>query len=178
MKQYTFFRFIGVLSLFIPVVACSSEPPVALKAPLVEPVVVVPDVQNNEKALIPELLAQDAGLHFSYNAVGSRDPFRSIIERSVNRPKALGSLPPLQRNEISDLRLRGIIWGAYGPRAIINTPNGNGYTVRIGTQVGYNHGVVKRITQKKIIIEETLLNIFGEPKKRKIVMELHPQKEG
>ncbi|MFQ5587869.1 MAG: pilus assembly protein PilP [Nitrospiria bacterium] len=159
------------------VVACSDAPSVESERPASVPVSVPPPIQN--EVAVPELLQSEVEPPVvSYNGVGRRDPFRSIVALSENRPKSLGALPPLQRNEISDLRLQGIILGSLGPRAIVNTPDGKGYTVRIGTQIGFNHGVITRITQNKVVIEETLLNIFGEPKKRTVVMELHPQEEG
>lgn len=168
---------IWMISLCSFIVACNDAPSVESERPASVPVAVFPSVENEEE--VSELLQNEVEIPVvSYNAVGRRDPFRSIVALSENRPKSLGSLPPLQRNEISDLRLQGIILGDFGPRAIINTPDGKGYTVRVGTQVGFNHGVITRITKNQVVIEETLLNVFGEPKKRTVVMELHSQKEG
>ena len=50
------------------------------------------------------------------------------------------TLPPLQRVSLTDMNLIAIIWGAYGYTAMVQTPDGNGYTVRKGTRVGPNAG--------------------------------------
>ncbi len=176
MRRYCLIKMI-FLCFFIA--ACSDEPVIQAERPApvaVSPVSAGPAIESDEA--VSSFLEVKKQPVVSYNGVGRRDPFRSIVALSEGRPKSVKTLPPLQRNEVSDLRLQGIIWGEYGPRAIVNTPDGKGYTVRVGTPVGFNRGVIKRITQNQVIIEETLLNIFGEPKKRSIVMELHPEKEG
>jgi len=76
------------------------------------------------------------------------------------------------------MKLVGIITGANGPKAMVKTPDGKGYTVRKGTRVGLSLGVVKKITSKAIMVEEVQMDAFGESKKRVVVVELHPQKEG
>ncbi len=179
MSRYVLFKFVCLTSLFLLMVACGEDAPLEFESPTPVPVVALPEpesriVENLVLAVTPEAVLPRP----SYLGVGRRDPFRSIIAASSKRPVGVDELPPLQRNRISDLRLQGIVWGSYGPKAIVNTPDGKGYTVGIGTKMGFNHGVISEITQKKVVVEETVLNIFGEPKKRRTEMELHPQKEG
>jgi type IV pilus assembly protein PilP len=114
---------------------------------------------------------------YQYETRGRRDPFRSVLETGKNK-KSLADLPPLQRLELSDMQLSGIVWGAMGYTALITTPDGKGYSVRTGTILGPRGGVVKKITQRAIIIQETIKDIFGTKKTRQIVKELHPQEEG
>ena len=115
---------------------------------------------------------------FSYTSSLRRDPFRSVIASTERRTRPKGSLPPLQRVAISDMKLVGIITGSNGPKAMIKTPDGKGYTVRVGTRLGLGQGVIRKITSRDITIEETQMNVFGEPMKRVFVVKLHPQKEG
>lgn len=172
------FRFsLYLLFLCLVVVACSDGATVNSNVSDSKPVSAVPIVGNSE-TLVSAPLEKNEPILFSYNAVGRRDPFRSLVAETVGSQKSVGSLPPLQRNSVTDLRLQGIIWGSYGPRAVVNTPDGKGYTVHIGTKIGPNGGFIISITQKKVVVEETLKNIFGESTKREIFMELHPQEEG
>lgn len=113
---------------------------------------------------------------FQYSPDGRRDPFRSII--TSTKRMVSETLPPLQRKELAELKLIGIVWGGLGYGAIIQTDDGKGYTVRTGTRIGINNGVVRRISTSEVVVEENYLDIFGEPKVREVVMELHPQKEG
>ncbi len=163
------------LCLFL--LSCGDDAPIETERVAPVPVSVGPATETEEELLgfLEDNMETPA---VRYNGVGRRDPFRSFVALSQKRTQSTKMLPPLQRNEVSDLRLQGIIWGDVGPRAIVNTPDGKGYTVRIGTKVGFNRGVITRISENQVVIEETLLNIFGEAKKRKIVMELHPQEEG
>lgn len=120
---------------------------------------------------------EDPAALFQYNPEGRRDPFKSIIIATGKR-NAIENLPPLQRKELSEMKLIGIVWGGFGHGAIIQTPDGKGYPVRKGTRIGLNNGVVSQITNKEVVVEEKYLDIFGETKVRNVVMELHPQKEG
>ncbi len=126
-----------------------------------------------------EVLEKKEVVRSYYNARGRRDPFQSVVNSQSlgKQARIFGSLPPLQRKDISDLKLIGIVWGSFGPRAIITTSSGKGYTVRIGTRIGLNRGVIKEITQNEVLIEETILNVFGEPRKSEVVMVLHSEKE-
>jgi type IV pilus assembly protein PilP len=114
---------------------------------------------------------------YVYNAEGRRDPFQSILV-TAESGRNLQSLPPLLRTEIGELRLIGIVWGGFGYSAMVQTPDGKGYTIRVGTPVGPNNGAVRKITERYLTIEEKYTDIFGEKKVREVKLDLHPQKEG
>ena len=111
---------------------------------------------------------------YVYDPTGKRDPFRSAILGESLRGKE--TLPPLQRREISELKLIGIVWDKGGYNAMLETPDGKGYTIKVGTLVGPKKGVVKKITKRTVVIEEKYMDIIGEMKTREVVMEL-PSKE-
>lgn len=113
---------------------------------------------------------------FQYNPEGRRDPFQSVI--AATSKKKLGeTIPPLQRLELAELRLTGIVWGGFGYNALLRTPDGKGYSVRVGSRVGSNQGVVREISKSALIVEERFTDIFGEKKVREVTMDLHPRKE-
>ncbi|MBI3596132.1 MAG: pilus assembly protein PilP [Nitrospirae bacterium] len=114
---------------------------------------------------------------YVYKAEGRRDPFQSILV-TAESGKNLQSLPPLLRTEIGELRLIGIVWGGFGYSAMVQTPDGKGYTIHVGTPVGPNNGAVRKITERYLSIEEKYTDIFGEKKVREVRLDLHPQKEG
>ncbi|MBN4054816.1 pilus assembly protein PilP, partial [Nitrospira defluvii] len=161
--------------------ACSTpKTPSESQTPLVVPVTAPSENNEQTEENSPQPPEEAEVVLVSYNPKGRRDPFRSIVSSrsGSRRPTVVGSLPPLQRRDISNLKLIGIIWGDFAPNAIITAPGGKGYTVRVGTRIGLNNGVIKRITQNEVVVEETLVNIFGEAEKSDVTMELHPQKEG
>jgi type IV pilus assembly protein PilP len=111
-----------------------------------------------------------------YDPAGRRDPFSPVLSQ-LAPGQADPTLPPLQRIGLTDLNLIAIIWGAYGYTAMVQTPDGNGYTVRKGTRVGPNSGVVSAVTEKGIIVQERFTDVYGRKQEREYVKLLHP-KEG
>ncbi|HET9865909.1 MAG TPA: pilus assembly protein PilP [Nitrospira sp.] len=111
-----------------------------------------------------------------YDPAGRRDPFSPVLSQLVPG-QTDPTLPPLQRIGLTDLNLIAIIWGAYGYTAMVQTPDGNGYTVRKGTRVGPNSGVVSAVTEKGIIVQERFTDVYGRKQEREYVKLLHP-KEG
>jgi len=111
-----------------------------------------------------------------YDPAGRRDPFSPVLSQ-LAPGQVDPALPPLQRVNLTDMNLIAIIWGAYGYTAMVQTPDGNGYTVRKGTRVGPNSGVVSAVTEKGIIVQERFTDVYGRKQEREYVKLLHP-KEG
>ncbi|MDH3238723.1 MAG: pilus assembly protein PilP [Deltaproteobacteria bacterium] len=102
-----------------------------------------------------------------YNPAGKRDPFVAFlkVERKESRP-VIGSLPPLQRYELGELRFVGVIWSPKVTRALVEDTEGKGYTVSVGTRIGRSEGVVIRITEKEIVVREEFRDYAGSKVKR------------
>ena len=174
-------RFLGLLVIFaaLAMVGCGSKEPTK-KAPPKAPAAAKETAAPVEAVSQTEEATQkpaDETVEYRYEPRGRRDPFRSVLATKKDK-RNLADLPPLQRLELSDMQLSGIVWGALGYSALITTPDGKGYTVRTGTVLGPRGGVIKKITKSEIIIQETVEDIFGTKKTREIVKELHPQEEG
>ena len=101
-----------------------------------------------------------------------RDPFRPMTLKSNGPSRSRENLSPLERFDIGQLRIVGIVWDVKEPRAIIEDSAGLGYTVKIGTPIGSNDGRVKVIRRDQIIIEEVYEDAYGARKKRDIAMRL------
>ena len=73
---------------------------------------------------------------YRYDPEGKSDPFRSFIRVNyADGPGAISS--PLERFDLSQLSVTGIIWGRGEPRALVKDPAGKGYIVGIGTAIGF-----------------------------------------
>jgi len=111
-----------------------------------------------------------------YDPAGRRDPFAPVLSQLA--PGQIDpTLPPLQRVGLTDVNLIAVIWGAYGYTAMVQMPDGNGYTVRKGTRMGPNNGVVSAISEKGIIVQERFTDVYGRKQEREYVKLLH-SKEG
>jgi len=115
---------------------------------MVQPLLMVQQVERTENS-------------YRYETQGRRDPFESLMKEippavvevgpviDPNRPRG-----PLERFDLSALKLMGIAWGERGRRAVIRAPDGKGYFVTIGMYMGQNGGKVAAIEEDHLIIEE------------------------
>ena len=105
----------------------------------------------------------------AYNPVGRRDPFRPFT-LDVH-PEARVQLTPLQRYELGQLTVVGTIWELNAPRGMVEDSVGMGYIVSVGTPIGRNGGVVTAIEPQRIVVEEHVLDYYGNEQVNHIVME-------
>ncbi len=166
----------GVILGVFWVTACGkAEPPPkpASSVPLSARVENVPEVPRQEAP------KEEVRPSTEYRPQGKRDPFRSLIRvPTPSEKKVLDKrLPPLQREDIKNLNLAGVVWGDFGYEALIKTPDGKGYFVRLGTLMGLNRGVVSRITDAFLVVRERHIGVLGEVRTQEVMMLLHPKKE-
>lgn len=116
---------------------------------------------------------------YSYNPVGKPDPFKPFIQLTpVREIPRTAPLTPLQKYDISQLKLVAIISTPEGSVALVEDATGKGYFVKKGTLIGKNEGKVTRILRDRVIIEETYLDVFGKVKTNEVIMLLHKVEEG
>jgi type IV pilus assembly protein PilP len=124
----------------------------------------------------PPAVAADAGpgdaSGYEYNPNGKRDPFRPLsLLRNPNAP-ALENLSPLQRYEIGQLKLVGIIYNVSPPRAMVEDSSGLGFILTPGTPVGPNGGVVTAIEPRQVVVVEWYTDVIGEKHRKEYTLEL------
>jgi type IV pilus assembly protein PilP len=102
----------------------------------------------------------------------TRDPFRPMSLRTKTPPRARENLSPLERFELGQLKIVGIIWDLKEPRALIEDTAGLGYVVKVGTPIGSNDGTVKAIGRSQVIVEEFYEDASGAKRKRDVSMRL------
>jgi Tfp pilus assembly protein PilP len=158
----------------IALVGCSEpqKAPTKPSSPLAQKQPIVSEPTRTEISKVEE---QHAPV-YSYNPVGRRDPFAPIIVKESKKGKE-GDRPPLERYNINEFKLTGIIWGGFGYNAMLEGPDGKGYFVRVGTILGPNRGVVKKITQNIMVVEEKYKTYTGETERKEIVVELRKKQE-
>jgi type IV pilus assembly protein PilP len=163
------------LSLLLGLAAsgCSGSNQVPVTAP--KPIAAKP-VQKPVSLATPTDVGEKAPAAYSYNPQGRRDPFASIIVKEEKQAK-MGDRPPLERFNISEFKLTGVVWGGLGYNAMVEGPDGKGYFIHVGTVIGMNKGVVKKIMQNRMVIEEKFKNFSGETERREIVIELRKKQE-
>jgi Tfp pilus assembly protein PilP len=97
---------------------------------------------------------------WKYDPTGKPDPFKAFILASAATEETTTvvrrQLTPLQKMPLSEIQagLKAIIWGQLGNKALVEDATGKGYVVQEGTYVGQHDGIVKKIYQDRIIVEE------------------------
>lgn len=130
---------------------------------------------------------------YVYNSTGRIDPFRSLIlgkkekikldeerrkteetKESERFKKELEKIPltPLQQFELASMKVVAIIWGEIGKYAMIEAPDGKGYTIKKGTYIGKSRGIVKNVTADTIIVEEKYQDVDKKIKTRDVELKL------
>jgi len=100
------------------------------------------------------------GTGWKYDPMGKPDPFKPFILAKVQeeaRPRERQRiLTPLQKMPLSEIQsgLKAIVWGQLGNKALVEDATGKGYVVKEGTYVGQNDGIVKKIYEDRIVVEE------------------------
>ena len=103
-----------------------------------------------------------------YNPEGKLDPFEPLFKKenvsvtSKTKIKRRKPLTPLEKLNLSQLTLVGIIRAPSGNRALVQEASGKGYIVKKGTYIGTQSGKVEGILDDRIIIEEKSENIYGK----------------
>ena len=143
----------------------SAPPPVVQKT-------VTKEIPKAEEAALSAAVAPPPPVAL-YSPAGKRDPFVPFLRVEQKIASAdLGSLPPLQRYELAELRFVGVIWGPNVTRALVEDSEGKGYTVTVGTKVGRAGGTVTRITDGEIFVREEFQDYSGTKAARESSLKL------
>ena len=111
-----------------------------------------------------------------YDPSGKIDPFKPLFrdqpvsEKKKERKRTPET--PLERIDLSQLKLVGIILASSGNRALVEEATGKGYVIKKGTYIGTNAGKVVKIDKDKIIVEEEFEDVLGNTKIRERELKL------
>lgn len=110
------------------------------------------DLLRGSKFLVPYIYQQD----------NRRDPFRPFQEIGpLEGSELVGPLLPLQRYDLSEIKLVGIIWDIRNPKAMFVDPTKKVHTLTKDDRIGRNNGYVAVIREGEVVVVETV-NIRGE----------------
>jgi type IV pilus assembly protein PilP len=137
-----------------------------------------PPPQEKQEKVAEKVTDEKREPLYTYNPIGKRDPFKPFITLGPKKPITTARLTPLQRYEVSELKLVGILKGPAGYRALVEDASGKGFIITKGTLIGRENGRVKEIHDDRVIIKQTHKDIFGQSKEREISIQLKKSEEG
>jgi type IV pilus assembly protein PilP len=185
------FIFIQTLLVFF-CVACFAETPAPvgsenLQSVIAENSTAASDEHSDQvaepKSEFPDWITSQ---YLPYDAKNKIDPFVSFVKirefelmQAAKKSKIeKKATTPLETVDVHSLKLIGIISkeGAT-PLAMVELPDGKGYLIRPGMTLGLYDGVVTSIGNEILVVEEDVIDVFGEAKKRTINLRLRQEKE-
>ena len=86
-------------------------------------------------------------------------------------------IQPLQRYDVSQLKLVGIIWDINNPRALVEDASGKGFIVTKGVLIGRNEGRVTEIRDNEVTVMEETVDFYGDRKVNEIKLKLYKGEE-
>ncbi len=103
----------------------------------------------------------------TYNVEGKIDPFASIFGDGVSalddqNDKKRIPLTPIEKVDLSELKLVGIIFAPSGNKALVEDVSGKGFVIKKGTRIGINFGRVIKILKNSVVVEEEAESILGQ----------------
>lgn len=151
-----------------PVEAKPAAPEAKPAAPEAEPAAPEETVAEGP-APIPGEPAKE--VVYIYDPKGKIDPFRSVfVVQKQGRPgtrikidareERKIPLTPLQKVDLSQLKVVGIIISPAGNKALVEDPEGKGYVITKGTYIGSNFGQVTKILKDRVVVEEQVEDFF------------------
>ena len=158
-----------------------SKPPVKPKSDISvtrQPGTSKPGVKTdiNQKAMASTSPAAKAGsssrLPAMYNPKGKVDPFEPLFREkptvALKKGKRKKRAPrtPLEKIDLSQLKLVAIVLASSGNRALVEESSGKGYVVKKGTYMGTNSGKVVKIEKNKVIVAEEFEDYRGNVTQR------------
>ena len=134
---------------------------------------------DRDASSVEHLIAKGINKTDHYDARGKIDPFEPMFKEkpvSVKEKKKKKRIPqtPLERWDISQLKLVGIILSENGNKALLEDSSGKGHVVSKGSYVGLNSGKVVKINKDRIVIEEEFedLDRILKAKRRQRILRL------
>ncbi|TMA07462.1 MAG: hypothetical protein E6J89_16525 [Deltaproteobacteria bacterium] len=126
---------------------------------------------ESDNLTLPSKQSEQTGVP-RYSPAGKRDPFRPFGVRTRASARIREGASPLERKDLGQFKLVGIIWDIKEPKAMVEDTDGLGYTIKLGTPIGDKDGKVKAIKPNEVVVQETDIDFYGARKTYERAMKL------
>lgn len=170
---------VGVSVLFC--VSCDQAPPPPPPPSKVEKTEPPPPTESMEE----EVVEEEPTPEYEYDPAGRREPFQTLIASEIPAVEDVIITPPpeeltspLQKFDLNQIKLVGIILGGLGDYARVKAPDGQSYTINVGTLIGKHKGKVVSISENVVLVRETIEYESGTVEELETPLVLNPEEEG
>lgn len=139
---------------------CGEDSP-QIKQPAVKK---IPAKGTSKKQALQKKLEEPEKIEakYVYEPSGRRDPFLALVKIRKTISDSGQPLTPLQKFDLGQFRLIGVIVGRNEPMAMVMAPGGKAYVLKRGIKIGKNAGHVIDIREDAVVVEERFYNFAGE----------------
>lgn len=157
MTRWYVYLICGVF-IFSGLIGCSEEPSSSQPAKK-RTAVKTPTKKRVSAPVVKKEVEKEVA--FVYVTEGRRDPFVPLTR--IRRPLGDTGEPvtPLQRYDLTQFKLIGVIIGVGESRAMVTAPDGKSYILAKGIKIGKNNGVILEISSEAIRVEEKYYDFSG-----------------
>jgi len=165
-------------------ISASEQPPVA-QPPEPDEKTLKADTKAAAESFTTETQTPSAGMKLAatqtprYNPKGKVDPFEPLFKQKTvvaknSKKKRKKRVPrtPLERIDLSQLKLVAIVLAKSGNRAMVEEASGKGYIISKGTYIGTNAGKVTKIQKHQVVVAEEVEDVMGNVSIRKTEIKL------
>jgi type IV pilus assembly protein PilP len=104
-----------------------------------------------------------------YNPAGKTDPFEPLIKETPKIQTESETYADtdhkgptaLEKIDLSQLKLTGVMLAASGNKALVREASGRGHVISEGTPIGIHRGRVAGVLQDKVIVKEKMKDLRG-----------------
>jgi type IV pilus assembly protein PilP len=160
---------------------CQQEPPAPAPPAKVETTEPPPPTENPEEVAAVEGTPTPS---YTYDPTGRREPFESLVAEVTTTAQEVIITPPpeeltspLQKYNIKEIKVTGIILGGLGDYARVTAPDGNSYTINVGTLIGNQRGKVISITENAVVVKEIVQYESGTTQEIETPLLIKPEEE-
>lgn len=160
MKHIYFLAVLVLMTFLVSLSGCGKEAPQTKKT--VAKKSQSQAVQKKQALQVKPPETEMAEPKYVYEAAGRRDPFLPLLQ--IRKPISPNGQPltPLQKFDLGQFRLIGVIIGRNEPMAMVMAPGGKAYVLKRGIKIGKNSGQVTDIREDAVVIEERFYDFAGE----------------
>ena len=105
-----------------------------------------------------------------YDPVGKIDPFEALFKETPKIQTTTATYvisdrkgsTDLEKIDLSQLKLTGIVLAASGNKALVREASGRGHVISTGTRVGTHGGWVAEVLSDRVVIKEKMKDVAGK----------------
>jgi type IV pilus assembly protein PilP len=135
-----------------------------------------PAAAMEEKKPVKEAEKNIEEVIYTYDPIGRRDPFLSIIKTIKAAEDEEGKLkPPIEKFSVEQFKLIAVVLKGDEYYGLVKLPDNKHYILKAGMTLGIHKGIVAAIGPDSMTVRETIKDFRGRPQSKDIILRLREE---